>query len=182
MVVASDDAGLQASGPGVLPEMVRLYAASDEDGRAAIAWMLYRLGWQSAEAERALMADIRTTHRDLRIAVQYALGRVSNDDAVVDALIDNMKRLDDKWIFRDKAACSLAYDQIHLTERQKVRLFARLILALEDPDLITRQLAIQVMAVHTGQTKGFDPGASDQLRTEQVETWWRWLDEYRSNL
>jgi len=48
------------------------------------------------------------------MSVQYALGRVSSDVSVVDALLDNMQN-DALLLFRDKAACALAYDQVHLT-------------------------------------------------------------------
>ena len=45
--------------------------------------------------------------------MQWALGRVSDDPAVVDVLLENMRN-DPNPLFRDKAACALAYDQIHL--------------------------------------------------------------------
>ena len=45
--------------------------------------------------------------------MQWALGRVSDDPDVVDVLLENMQN-DPCPLFRDKAACALAYDQIHL--------------------------------------------------------------------
>src|SRR6185436_9512469 len=107
-------------GPDVLPVLVRMYEEGDEERRAKVASILYQLGWKSQDAKRALMRDVKTANESLRITVQYALGRVSSDDDVVDVLLDNMQH-DQSPLFRDKAACSLAYDQIHLTPKQKAR-------------------------------------------------------------
>ena len=52
----------------------------------------------------------------------------------MDVLLDNMRN-DANPLFRDKAACALAYDQIHLTEKQKVRLYEGLINSLNDAKL-----------------------------------------------
>jgi hypothetical protein len=166
----------------VLPELLALYRRSDPDGRANVAWHLYHVGWESEAARELLMSDVRAEHDGLRVWAQYALGRVSRDDSVVDVLFENMRRTGDKWLYRDKAACGLAYDQIHLTEPQKVRLFMRLIRALGDEDAGTRSLVIQVLAVRTGQTKGYDPNAPADERGVAVERWWRWLAEYRANV
>jgi HEAT repeat protein len=182
LVARGDVEALKALGPSILPEVLRLYAAGDEDKRANVASILYGLGWKSEEAMRLLMADVHTEHEGLRVSAQYALGRVSNSDQVVDVLFENMMRTDSKWLFRDKAACGLAYDQIHLTEQQKVRLFARMIEVLDDADAGTRQLAIQVLVVYTGQSKGYDPGSTGEARTASIEQWWKWLDEYRRQL
>jgi hypothetical protein len=182
LVASQNVEALRQLGPAVLPELLARYRTSDEAGRASLAWILYHLGWQSEEALALLLADIHTEHQGLRIWSQYALGRVSNSDAVVDALFENMKRGDARWLFRDKAACGLAYDQIHLTEPQKVRLFMRLIGELDDSDAGTRRLVIQILAVYTGQRKGYDPAASATERAASIERWWRWLAEYRAQL
>jgi hypothetical protein len=130
-LVAHEDAeGLRSLGPKtVLPEMVRLYTGGDTGQRTRIANLLYRLAWKSPEAASALMRDVRTADVGLRIAVQYALGRVSDQPAVVDALLRNMTD-DPNPVLRDKAACALAYDQIHLSEAEKVRIYEGLIKAL----------------------------------------------------
>jgi hypothetical protein len=182
LVARQDIAALNELGPATLPEILRLYRAGDEAGRANIAWVLYHLGWKSEEAKQLLMADVKTQHEGLRIWSQYALGRVSNSDDVVDVLFENMMTTDAKWLFRDKAACGLAYDQIHLTEPQKVRLFGRMIDVLDDADTGTRRLAIQVLAVYTGQTKGYDAQAEPEARQASIERWRQWLAEYRSQL
>jgi HEAT repeat protein len=137
------------------------------------------LGWKSAEAKQALMADVHTQNSDLRLQVQWALGRVSGDLDVVEVLLDNMRN-DANPLFRDKAACALAYDQIHLSERQKVRLYEGLIGALSDPKLDVRSIAVLALSIQTGQTKGFEANASAHSRETAVREWKKWLDEYRS--
>ena len=85
-------------------------------------------------------------------------------------------------MFRDKAACALAYDQIHLTEKQKVQLYGKLIDALRDPKLQVRQIAITALNIHTGQTKGFNPNGAEADRDRAIAVWKRWLAEYEQNL
>jgi HEAT repeat protein len=178
--LAGDSWAIQAIGPGALPELVKLYTQSPPPARARIAQVLYELGWKSDEAKRALMADIHTTDPDLRLQVQWALGRVSDDPAVVDVLLENMQN-DPVPLFRDKAACALAYDQIHLSPVQRLRLFEGLVHALGDEKLQVRQVAIQALSILTHQTKGFQPGGSGAARATAVEAWQQWLADYRAN-
>jgi hypothetical protein len=100
---------------------------------------------------------------------------------VVDTLIANMRR-DPNPLFRDKAACALANDQIHLSEPQKVRLFAALIEALRDDKLDVRNIALTALQIHTGQTKGFNPAASPADREQKIKVWQTWLAQYRAGL
>lgn len=179
--LAGDSQAVQAMGRSALPELVRLYEQSPPPERAAVAQVFYALGWKSEEAKRALMKDVRTSDRDLRLQVQWALGRVSDDPAVVDVLLDNMQN-DPVPLFRDKAACALAYDQVHLAPAQKLRLFEGLVHALDDPKPQVREVAIQALSILTHQTKGFEPNGSAQARGVAVEAWKRWLSEYRANL
>ena len=173
---------LKEYGPAILPVLVKLYEqSSSEDERGNVATMFYQLGWKSDEAKRVLMKDVHTQNQLLRLRVQYALGRVSNDADVVDVLLSNMQN-DPNPIFRDKAACALTYDQIHLTEHQKVRLYEGLIRALRDPKLQVRQIALLSLQIRTGQTKGFSPNAPDPARESSIKEWEKWLQEYRSNL
>lgn len=181
LVSKYDGQSIRLMGRAVLPELVRMYESSDEDGREKIAVIFYQLKWRSPEAKRVLIKDIHTRHQALRLHVQYALGSVSDDVDVVDALVDNMEH-DENPLFRDKAACSLAYDQIHLTPKQKAHLYERLIEALGSPVLQVRQIALQALQIHTGQTKGFQPNAPEDQRRRQVEEWQRWLVQYRSSL
>ncbi|MGH7340416.1 MAG: hypothetical protein ACREKH_07995, partial [Candidatus Rokuibacteriota bacterium] len=154
LVAARDFEAIQALGGEVMPVLVRLYQAGDADRRTDIAKVFYRLGWKSEEAAKAMLADAHTDHQRLRLAVQWALGRVSSDDVVVDTLLDTLVN-DPEPLFRDKAGCGLASDQIHLTEAQKLRLYERLVELLESPNPETRSLAIQILHVHTGQYKGY---------------------------
>jgi HEAT repeat protein len=179
--LASDAKAVQAMGRGALPQLVRLYTQSAAHERVAIAQVFYELGWKSEEAKRALLADVHTSDQALRLQVQWALGRVSDDPLVVDVLLDNMQK-DPVPLFRDKAACALAYDQIHLSAAQKLRLFEGLVRALDDPKLQVRQVALQALSILTHQTKGFAPAGSPQARAAAVEAWRRWLVEYRANL
>jgi HEAT repeat protein len=172
---------IRALGPGVLPALAGLYERSDETRRTTIAWTLYSLGWKSEEAKRALMHDVRSSNASLRLQVQVALGRVSNDPEVVNELLDNAQDEDNPQ-FRDKAACALANDQIHLTDVQKLRLYERLVDALGDPNLQVRQIALEALRMLTGQTRSFDAAASQEAREPALREWQRWLEAYRSRL
>jgi HEAT repeat protein len=174
-----DIEALRALGPGVLPALAGLYERSDEAHRMTIAWTLYSLGWKSEEAKRVLMRDARTSNARLRLQVQSALGRVSNDPEVVDVLLENVRN-DDSPMNRDKAA--LANNQVHLTDGQRFRLFERLIDSLGDPNLQVRRSALQALHFQTGQTKNFDPAGSPEARESALGEWQRWLQAYRSNL
>ncbi|HYI11772.1 MAG TPA: HEAT repeat domain-containing protein [Thermoanaerobaculia bacterium] len=178
--INTDD--LKAMGPAVLPHLVKIYTATpDENARATYAWVFYSLGMKSPEARAALLRDVKTQNPKLRLQVQWALGRVSDDVQVVDILA-NIMRNDANPLFRDKAACALAYDQIHLTEKQKVQLYGKLIEALKDPKPQVRSIAIQALKIHTGQDKGFSADANDEVRSRSIARWTIWLAEYEKNL
>lgn len=179
--VAGDWQQIKAMGPGVLPALARLYASSSEQEKAKVANVFYQLGWKSPEAKRALMADVHSQDQTLRLQVQWALGRVSDDPDVVDVLLENMQR-DPVPLFRDKAACALAYDQIHLAPAQRLRLFEGLIQSLDSETPQVRQIALQALQILTGQNKGFVPGAAPEARHRAVAEWKRWLAEYRASL
>ena len=172
---------VRALGPGVLPVLARLYERSDPQQRAVIAEAFYALGWRSPDAKRVLMRDVHTQDAHLRLQVQWALGRVSDDPDVVDVLLANMQD-DGNPLFRDKAACALANDQIHLSEAQKVRLYEGLIRALRDPKPQVRDIALKALQIQTGQTKGYNPSGSPDEREAAVQAWLRWLQEYRASL
>jgi HEAT repeat protein len=181
-VAGHDVAAIRAMGPSVLPKLVQLYGSSrNDDFKARVAQILYELSWKSPEAKAALMKDVHTGNQNLRLQVQWALGRVSNDQDVVDTLLANM-RSDSNPLFRDKAACALAYDQIHLTEQQKVRLFGALIDSLRDDKLDVRNIALLALQIHTGQTKNFNPSASATEREQSIRAWQQWLAQYKSGL
>jgi len=172
---------LKSLGRDVLPVMARLYGSSDVAQRARIAQAFYALGWKSSEAKAALMKDAHTADTNLRLQVQWALGRVSSDSDVVDTLLNNMQN-DANPLFRDKAACALASDQIHLTEKQKVRLFTGLIQALSDSKPDVRRIAMLALQIQTGQTKDFNPEAAIAEREAKIREWKLWLEDYKSNV
>ncbi|MCB1037663.1 MAG: hypothetical protein KDD47_27775, partial [Acidobacteria bacterium] len=152
----------------------------DPDARERVAWAFYRLGLRSEAAARALLMDVEgeDVPDSLRISAQYALGRVSDDPLVVRTLLANMRR-GLTPLLRDKAACALTYDQIHLTEAQRVLLFQGLIEALDDEKLDVRAIAIKALQIRTGQTKGYHPRAPVDQRRKAIEVWMRWLQAYR---
>jgi len=180
-VDAARIASLRAMGSEVPSLLAKIYGKSSEDDRAVIAWILYSIGEKSPEARAALLKDIDTQNPKLRLQVQWALGRVSDDTQIVDILARIM-RDDENALFRDKAACALAYDQIHLSERQKVDLYSKLIDALSDEKQQVRAIAIQALSIHTGQTKGFNPQAPVEDRNHSIARWKAWLAEYEKNL
>ncbi|HKR66083.1 MAG TPA: hypothetical protein VJZ00_20295 [Thermoanaerobaculia bacterium] len=181
MTPAPNIEALRAIGPTAMPQLVAMYRAASEDQRAEIAETFYQLGWKSEEAKAALLEDVNTRNRALRIQAQYALGRVSDDSDVVMTLARIMQT-DADPLFRDKAACALAYDQIHLSEAQKVRLYEQVIKALRDPKPDVRRIAAQVLRIQLGQSKGYDPNAPADEREKAVKAWERWLADYASSL
>jgi hypothetical protein len=176
-----DVQALKNHGPEVMPVLVSIYERSGPDKRAVIARVFYQLGWKSPRAEAVLMPDVRTSHKQLRLQVQWALGRVSDDPAVVDALLNTMRH-DSNPLFRDKAACALAYDQIHLSEHQRLRVYEGLVESLRSENPQVRDISMKALKIHTGQTKGFRPRASAVERADAIREWESWLDEYRNNL
>ncbi|MGE0452235.1 MAG: hypothetical protein AB7O37_06440 [Vicinamibacteria bacterium] len=182
LALAGNVDAIRPMGPRVLPQLVALYGeTADPRGRATLAYVFYGLGWKSAAAKAALLRDIHTSDQTLRLQVQWALGRVSADPDVVDALLENMRH-DASPLFRDKAACALAYDQIHLSPRQKLRLFRGLVDALEDPNLQVRQISLQALQRLTGQTKGFGARADAAARARAVAAWRAWLVDLEQEL
>jgi HEAT repeat protein len=181
LVAREDVAGLRAIGPAAAAEMVQLYRDGDIAQRTRIANLFYQLSWQSSAAMAALIRDVHTEDPGLRIAVQYALGRVSDNPAVVDALLKNMMH-DPNPFFRDKAACALAYDQVHLSEAEKLRVYEGLIQALSSEEQQVRAIAILALRIHTGQTKGFLPIAPPDKRQQSIAQWKKWLADYEENL
>src|SRR6266581_4811252 len=165
-----------------------LVPAAQPPGESQVAALL--LPSPNVDALRALGPGVlpvlaslyeHTDDTNLRLQVQWALGRVSNDPDVVETLVDNMRN-DGNPLFRDKAACALANDQNHLTEDQKLRLYQRLIDALRDDRLQVREIALKALQIQTGQTKNFDPAGPPQAREAGLQEWTRWLDAYRSHL
>ncbi len=175
---------LRALGPGIMPELAELYRSRDDPGeRERVAGVFYYLGWLSEDAAAALLPDVEgeSVEPGLKITAQYALGRVSNDPIVVEVLLRNLRHSRGLRL-RDKAACALAYDQIHLAPRQKALLFRGLISSLDDDKPDVRRIALKALEIHTGQRKGYDPSGPRESRLEAMGVWYRWLSEYESQL
>lgn len=181
LLEAHDSAGIAALGPGAMPALLRLYEQGDAARRTQVANTWYQLSWKSEAAKELLLRDMKTPDPNLRISVQYALGRVSDEQSVVDALLANMRE-DGSALIRDKAACALAYDQPHLSERQKVHLYEGLIAGLEDPQGQVRRIAHLALQIQTGQDKGYRYSAPTEERAAAIAAWRRWLEEYRAEL
>lgn len=177
-----DLAKIKSQGQAVLPVLSKLYSSSNDTlKRAKIAWVFYGLGWKSEDAKKALLQDINTSNAQLRLQVQWALGRVSSDDEIVNILLEKMRN-DTNPLFRDKAACALASDQIHLTDVQRYKLLEGLVNSLSDPKPQVRDIATKALKIQTGQTKGFNPNGSLEARAEKIAEWQKWLKEYQSSL
>ncbi len=172
---------LKPHGAATIDPLLALYQTGDVETRRRVANALYSLSIKSEQARQLLMQDIHTPHQQLRLAVQWAVGRVSNDAEVVRTLLGNMQH-DPNPLFRDKAACALAYDQVHLTEHQRLLLFEGLVRALEDDKTDVRNIALLALQIHTGQTKGFQPHAPLAERQLGVQQWKAWVTAYRENL
>ncbi len=176
-VEANDLGELRTIGPEAIPALLFLYETGDDPLRVQLAGMFHELAWPSPLVESALLRDIETKNVELRLAVFYALGRVSSDPEVVEMLLDILQH-DPNPLLRDKAACALAYDQVHLKEpRQKVRLYAGLIRALSSTEQQVQALAIQALSILTGETKGFHPAFPPERQQRSIEMWERWLNE-----
>jgi hypothetical protein len=165
----------------VLPQLVSLYRESGPHERAAVARAFYGLGWKSEEAKQVLLADLATQDVELRLQAQWALGRVSADPEVVDRLFANMEN-DPNLLFRDKSACALANDQIHLDPQARLAMMRRVVEHLESSDPETRSLAVRILQVWTGQAKGFLPGAPPEHRAAAVARWRLWLVDYERSM
>jgi HEAT repeat protein len=180
-VEANDLEGLRAVGPDAVPALVFLYETGDDPLRVQIAGLFRDLAWPSPAVESALMRDMESRSVELRLAVFYALGRVSSDPVVVELLLHTLKN-DPNPLFRDKAACALAYDQVHLKEPQKVRLYEGLIQALSSSERQVQALAIQALSILTGETKGFHPAFPPDRQQRSIQMWERWLTEVKEGL
>lgn len=181
LVETEDAEGLRALGDEGMAAMVWLYELSEESGRLRMANLFYKVGVRSESAERALLRDFLSDNLELRLAVQYALGRVSNNPMVVETLLYTLEH-DRNPLIRDKAAVALAYDQIHLNEQERVRVYEGLIAALSNPEAQIRAVSIQALSILTGQTKGFHAYFPEERRERSIAMWQHWLEQYRAKL
>ncbi len=180
-IAANDYQKLKGFGEKAVEPLIEIYSHGDDEAKASAAGGLYILSIRSDKARDMLLKDIHTPNESLRLAVQWALGRVSSDEIVVKTLLENMRN-DPNPLFRDKAACALAHDQVHLTEKQRALLLEGLVGALEDEKDDVRRIALLALQIQTGQTKEFDPGADPVVRAAMVKPWKWWIQEYKKNV
>jgi len=176
-----DLAAIRQLGPETVPALVRIYEKGNVYERSVVAYVFYDMKWKSDAAKQALMKDARSTIRDLRVSVQYALVHVSNDADVIDLLFHNMVNDPDAYV-RDKSACALAHQTVPLSDEQRVMFYERLIRALRDPRKQVRSIVSRVLFDQTGQSKRYFPGGTEEEREAGVREWEAWLREYRANL
>lgn len=181
LVEADDADGLRALGDEAVASMVWLYELSEEPERIKLANLFSKMGLRSQVAERALIRDFESGNVELRLAVQSALGHVSDDPMVIETLLYTLEN-DRNPLIRDKAAAALAYDQIHLDEKRKVRIYEGLIAALSNPKEQVRAVSIQALSILTGQTKGFHALFPEDRRERSIAMWQQWLEQYRAEL
>ncbi len=117
----------------------------------------------------------------MRLQVQWALGRVSDDPVVVESLVYNMTN-DSNPLFRDKAACALASDQIFQSPEQRYIMLEKIIDSLSDEKAQVRHIANLALEINTGQNKGYQYNLEPEERQKAIERWRAWLEEYRNNL
>lgn len=172
---------LRDLGSDGMRRLAEIYREAPTSLRIEIARTWYALGIESEDAKSVLFEDLGTSDPSLRLEVQWAIGRVSSDPEVVRRLLATM-RDDASPLYRDKAACALAYDQIHLRPEERLAQFEGLVAALDDEKPQVRAISIKALRILTGQTKGFRPQASAAERDAAVERWRRWIDEYRASL
>ena len=169
-------------GPDVMPLLINSYKnATDDLTKSKVAWVFYRLSWRSEEAKEIMLEDIHTTDSALRLQVQWALGRVSDDPVVVESLVHNMTN-DSNPLFRDKAACALASDQIFQSPEQRYTMLEKIIDSLADEKAQVRHIANLALEINTGQIKGYQYNLELEERQKAIERWRAWLEEYRINL
>ncbi len=172
---------IQSLGPAIIPHILDRYSTSDDQQQAKLAGLLSELGWQSEEAAKVLLWDIKTPDETLRINIQYALGNLSSNPVIVQSLLDNMRN-DENPLIRDKAACALSNNQVYLTMRQRYPLLRGLVDGLSDPKAQVRKISIKALKIHTGQKMGFLADADPQARNAAIQRWQAWLDDYQRNL
>lgn len=172
---------LKPFGGDAIEPLLNIYRSGNIADKTRVASALYYLSIKSESARQLLLNDVHTEDPNLRMQVQWALGRVSSNESVVRVLLQNMRN-DPNPLFRDKAACALANDQVHLTEAQRVLMLEGLVEALNDEKNDVRRIALLALQIQTGQTKDYNPNASLSERSTALERWRNWVKEYRANV
>lgn len=169
-------------GQGAIPILTKIYTeSSSNQEKRRIASLFWQLGWKSQQIEDALSADLDTNDEYLKIQVQWGIAKSTENSKVIRKLLENLEN-DSSALVRDKAACALASDFVHISAEQKFLIIEGLINSLDNPIYQVRSSSFTALTMHTGQTKGFNPGGTYESRSKSIEKWNVWLEEYRQSL
>jgi hypothetical protein len=169
-------------GYGAIPILTELYKEAESNReKSKIADVFWRLGWKSPQIEEALMGDLDSTDEGLKINVQWGIAKSTQSSEVINKLLYNLE-YDSSALVRDKAACALASDFIHISPEQRIVILRGLIKGLSNDIQQVRNSSILALAIQTGQRKGFVATADADSRTESITVWHEWLDEYERNI
>ncbi len=169
-------------GYSAIPILTELYRESaDTRKKSRIAHVFWRLGWQSTEIEDALMDDLDAKDPYLKVQVQWGIAKSTQSNKVIEKLLHNLEN-DPSPFVRDKAACALASDFVHISPEQRLNIISGLIGGLSNEIKQVRSSSILALKIHTGQTKGFVAADTLSNRNKSIERWNLWLTEYEQNL
>jgi len=169
-------------GYAAIPILTELYQEAETNlDKSRIAWVFWKLGWKSAEIEKALMSDLDSSDANLKVWVQWGIAKSSDNSEVIEKLLYNMER-DTSSFVRDKAACALASDFVHISPSQRVTILRGLIKGLSNDTQQVRASSIQALKVQTGQTKNYVASADIGSRARAINEWSEWLNDYERNL
>lgn len=169
-------------GYGAIPILVELYSEAQTNlEKSRIAWVFWRLGWKSPEIEHAMAADLESDDANLKVWVQWGIAKSTQSSEVINKLVYNLEN-DPSPFVRDKAACALASDFIHISPSQRLIILKGLVAGLDNEILQVRKSSLQALQIQTGQSKGFVPNADEQARAESIAEWHKWLEEYEQSL
>jgi len=173
---------IQHFGYGAIAILTELYKESSSNSeKAKIASIFWRLGWKSQEIEETLMPDLDADDDYLKVQAQWGIAKSTVNSDVISKLLDNLEN-DPSPFVRDKAACALASDFIHISPAQKIQILRGLVEGLNSEITQVRASSILALKVRTGQTKGFVAGADIESRLQSIKTWGEWVDEYERSI
>lgn len=173
---------IETFGYDAIPFLTELYAEADNNlDKSRIAWVFWRLGWKSTEIEQALLPDLDTSDANFKVWVQWGIAKSTQSDEVINKLLFNLEN-DPSPFVRDKAACALASDFIHISPTQRITILRGLVDGLSNETQQIRGSSIQALLVQTGQTKNYVATADVSSRAQAIDVWEEWVDEYERNL
>lgn len=173
---------IESFGYGAIPILTELYSEAESNSeKSRIAWVFWRLGWKSPEIEQAMAADLESNDANLKVWVQWGIAKSTQSSEVINKLVYNLEN-DPSPFVRDKAACALASDFIHISPSQRLIILKGLVAGLDNEILQVRKSSLQALQIQTGQSKGFVPTAEEAERAQSIAEWNQWLEEYEQSL